>query len=74
MAPVVFDVIFWQKSLPLPNSSLTILTNVVGVAVLLGEDERLRDFGAAGEDLAEEPVPESADDEPDLVGRHHVAV
>ena len=35
------------------------LDDVVGVAVLLGEDERLRNFGATREDLAQEPVPEA---------------
>ena len=50
------------------------LDNVVGVAVLLGKDERLRNLGSTREDLAEEPVPEGVHNEPDLVRRHHVAV
>ena len=41
--------------------------DVFGVEVGLGEDERLRDFGAAGEDFGEELSAEGADDQPDLV-------
>ena len=72
--PVVLEVIFWQKSLPWPNSSRMIFDDVVGVEVGLGEDQGLGDFGAAGEDLGEQPVPEGADHQPDLVLGHHVPV
>ena len=40
--------------------------DVLGVAVVLGEDQRLGHFGAPGEDLGEEPVPEGPDDGADL--------
>ena len=50
------------------------LHDVVGVVVVLGEDQRLRHLGAAGEDLGEELLLEGADDGADLVGRDHVAV
>ena len=66
--------IFSQNSFPLPNSSRIDLDDVVGVGVVLGEDERLGDFGAAGEDLGEEAVAEGADDGADLVGGDDVAV
>ena len=46
---------------------------VLGVQVGLGEDERLGDLGAAGEDLRQ-PVAEGADHEPDLLGVDDVAV
>ena len=48
--------------------------DVVGVGVVLGEDQRLRHFGAAGEDLGEELVAEGADHGADLVLGDHVAV
>ena len=63
---MVLEVIFWQKSLPRPNSSRMILHDVVGVEVGLGEDERLGDFGAAGENFGEKLVPERADHEANL--------
>jgi hypothetical protein len=43
------------------------LHNVVGVAVVLGKDQGLRDLGAPGEDLREQPLFEGANDGPDLV-------
>ena len=50
------------------------LHDVLGVAVVLGEDQRLGHLGAAGEDLGEELVAEGADDGADLVVGDHVAV
>ena len=50
------------------------LDDVLGVAVVLGEDQRLGHLGAAGEDLREQLVAERADDEPDLVLGDDVAV
>ena len=50
------------------------LDDVFGVGVVLGEDERLRHFGAAGKDLGKELVPEGADDGADLVRGDDVAV
>ena len=50
------------------------LHDVVGVAVVLREHERLGNFLAAGEDLREQMVAEGARDEPDLVRRDNVAV
>ena len=43
------------------------LDDVVGVRVVLGEDQRLRHLGAAGEDLGEEPVAEGLEHGADLV-------
>jgi hypothetical protein len=40
--------------------------DLLGVGVVLGEDQRLGDGGAAGEDLGEEPVAEGLEDEADL--------
>ena len=50
------------------------LDDVFGVAVVLGEDERLRHFGAAGKDFGEELVAEGADDGADLIRGDDVAV
>ena len=50
------------------------LHNVFGVAVVLGENQCLGHFGAAGENFGEEPFLEGADDGADLVRRHHVLV
>ena len=48
--------------------------DVLGVAVVLGEDEGLRNLGATGENLGEEPLLERAHDEPDLVFGDHIPV
>ena len=50
------------------------LDDVLGVGVVLGEDEGLGHPGAAGEDFGEELVAEGADDGADLVRGDHVAV
>ena len=50
------------------------LDDVVGVRVVLGEDQRLRHLAAAGEDLGEEPVAERLEDGADLVARDDRAV
>ena len=50
------------------------MDDVVGVGVVLGEDEGLGDLGAAGKDFGEEPVAEGADDGADLVGSDDGAV
>ncbi len=50
------------------------LDDILGVGVVLGEDERLGHLGAAGKDFGEELVPEGADDGADLVRGDHVAV
>ena len=50
------------------------LYDVVGVAVVLGEDESLGNFGAAGKDFGEKAFLEGADDGADLVGSDHVAI
>ena len=47
--------------------------DVLGVQVGLGEDQRLRNLGAAGEDFRQ-LVLERADHQPNLVLGHHVAV
>jgi hypothetical protein len=44
------------------------------VRVVLGEDECLRNGGAAGKDVGEEPVAKGADDGADLIGRDDGAV
>ena len=54
----------------LPND----LHDVVGMEVGLGEDQRFGDFGAAREDFGKQAVTEGADDQPDLIHRHHVPV
>ena len=59
--------IFWQKALPRAELLADDLDDVLGVAVVLGEDEGLGHLGAAGEDVGEQPVAERLDDEPDLV-------
>ncbi len=66
--------IFCAKSLPLPNTSRQIFDDVLGVGVVLGEDEGLGHPGAAGKDLGEELVLEGLDDGADLVRGDHVAV
>ena len=43
------------------------LDDLLGVRVVLGEDQRLRNLAAAGEDLGEEPVAEGLEHGPDLV-------
>ena len=48
--------------------------DVFGVAVVLGEDQRLGHLGAAGEDLGEQLVAEGAHQGADLVQGDHVAV
>ena len=48
--------------------------DVFGVAVVLGEDQRLGHLGAAGEDLGGQLVAEGAHERADLVHGHHVAV
>ena len=50
------------------------LDDVLGVGVVLGEDEGLGHLGAAGEDFGEQLVAEGADDGADLVRGDHVAV
>ena len=47
---------------------------VVGVAVVLGEDDGLGDVLAMGEDVGEQLVAEGLDDGANLVDGHHVAV
>ena len=73
-APVVFDVIFRQKSLPLPNSSLTIFTMSSAWLSCFAKTRVFGDFGAPSKDLREQVLPEGAHDEPDLVRGDHVAV
>ena len=43
------------------------LDDLLGVGVVLGEDQRLRHLGAAGEDLGEQPVAEGLEHGADLV-------
>ena len=50
------------------------LDDLVGVRVVLGEDQRLRHLGAAGEDLGEEPVAEGLEHGADLVAGDDGAV
>lgn len=50
------------------------LDDVLGMAVVLGEDQRLRHLPPARKDVGEEAVTEPADDGTDLVARHHAAV
>ena len=50
------------------------LDDVVGVGVVLGEDQGLRHLGAAGEDLGEEPVAERPHHGADLVAGHDRAI
>ena len=50
------------------------LDDIFGVAVVLGEDERLRHFGAAGKDFSEELVPVGPNDGADLIRGDDVAV
>ena len=58
--------IFLAKSLPLPKTSRHEVDDVLGVGVVLGEDEGLRHEGAAGEKLGEERVLEGLEDGADL--------
>ena len=48
--------------------------DVLGVAVVLGEHQRLRHFRTAGEDFRKQLVAEGAHDGADLVRCHHLAV
>ena len=48
--------------------------DIFGVGVVLGEDQGLGHFGAAGKDFGEELVLEGSDDGADLVRGDHVAV
>ena len=50
------------------------LDDVLGVAVVLGEDQRLGDFRPARKEVGEEPVAERADDGADLVAGDDAAV
>ena len=66
--------IFWQKSLPLPNTSRQSADDVVGVGVVLGEDERLGQVGAARKHLGEDLVAERGEHGADLVRGDDIAV
>ena len=48
--------------------------DVIGVAVVLGEDDGLGHIAAAGEYVREQALPKGLDDCANLVFRHHVAV
>ena len=48
--------------------------DIVGVVVVLGENERFGDLATAREDLGKELVAEGANDQADLVLGHYVAV
>ena len=48
--------------------------DVLGVRLVLAEEDRLRHLRAAGEDLGQDLVAEGADDRPDLVGGDDGAV
>ena len=79
------DEIFWVRAggaigdllcevVPLAEFLAHDLDDVVGVGIVLGEDQRLGHPGAAGKDLSEELLLERLDDGADLVRGHHVAV
>ena len=54
----------------LPND----VDDVLGVRVVLGENQGLRDLGPAGENLGEEPILEGPDHRSDLVGGNDGAI
>ena len=50
------------------------MNDIVGVAVVLGKDQRFGHFGAARENLREQTVAKSLNDGANLVFGNHIAV
>ena len=72
--PVVLDVIFWQKSLPLPNSSRMIFTMSSACRSFLAKTSVLGTSVRPGKISVNSRSRKVLDDQPDLVLGHHVAV